>query len=132
MITYLRNLIFSDFWLKLFSLVLAILIWLLVSFAIHKEAPPVRAFNIPVMITSSAADVRNIRVNPGEVEVRVRGELRKLEELQARDLRAIVDLTGMKIAPGVRRRVEITVPADITFVEVNPRDVEIVPSALVK
>ena len=33
----LHDLIFKDFWLKLFSLVLALLIWLTVSFAIQKE-----------------------------------------------------------------------------------------------
>ncbi len=35
-----HDLIFKDFWLKLFSLVLAILIWLTVSYAIQKEARP--------------------------------------------------------------------------------------------
>jgi hypothetical protein len=37
MINALRNLIFRDFWLKLFSLLLAVAIWKIVSFAIHKE-----------------------------------------------------------------------------------------------
>jgi hypothetical protein len=132
MMTFLRNLIFSDFWLKLFSLVLAILIWLLVSFAIHKEGPPTRTFNIPVMVTSAAADVRNLHVNPDRVDVKVRGEARKLEELVAEDLHAFVDLTGIRIVNGVRSRIAITVPSDITFVEVNPPDVEIVPPASVK
>jgi hypothetical protein len=33
-----RDLIFKDFWLKLFSLMLAVLIWLTVSFAIQRES----------------------------------------------------------------------------------------------
>jgi hypothetical protein len=41
MILLLRHLVFHDFWLKLFSLVLAVLIWLTVSVAIKKEVSPV-------------------------------------------------------------------------------------------
>ncbi len=37
MIEFLRNLILEDFWLKLFSLALAVLIWLTVTFASQKE-----------------------------------------------------------------------------------------------
>jgi YbbR domain-containing protein len=132
MMTFLRNLIFSDFWLKLFSLVLAILIWLLVSFAIHKQGPPTRTFNIPVLVTSAAADVHNLHVNPNRIDVTVRGDARKLEQLEAKDLRAFVDLTGARITNGFRRQVEITVPADIAFVGALPKDVEIVPPAVVK
>jgi YbbR domain-containing protein len=131
MITFLRNLIERDFWLKLFSLVLAILIWLLVSFTIHKEAAPVRIFNIPVLITSSVGNVHNLRAQPVEVEVKVRGEARKLEELETKDIRAFVDATGVQTVPGFRK-IEITVPADITFVQVTPTEVEVVPLAITK
>ena len=36
MMAFLRKLLFEDIWLKLFSLVLAVLIWLTVSFASHR------------------------------------------------------------------------------------------------
>ena len=40
MIFQLRDLIFKDFWLKLFSLALAIMIWATVKLAIRKEETP--------------------------------------------------------------------------------------------
>jgi hypothetical protein len=146
MITRLHDLLFRDFWLKLFSLALAVLIWITVwLFAIRKDLPPTVAlngarteeltfFNIPVYVVSAAADVRDTRVSPSEVEVKVRSEPRKLQELarkmhedpQAKDIRALVDLTGIESARGLRKRIQVTTPADITFVQVIPDEVEVV------
>jgi len=78
MIALLRHLFLDDFWLKLFSFVLAVLTWLTVSFAIQKEVTPIpnltlekngrRPFpRLPVAVLSSAADVRNFKVEPSEV-----------------------------------------------------------------
>ncbi len=41
MITFLRNLLFEHFWLKFFSLALAILIWFIFYFAGEKEGSPI-------------------------------------------------------------------------------------------
>ena len=43
MIAFLRHLILKDFWLKLFSISLAVLIWITVSLAIQKEVSPAAA-----------------------------------------------------------------------------------------
>jgi YbbR domain-containing protein len=138
MIDFLRTLLLQDFWLKLFSLVLAILIWLTVSFAIHKEVSPTTAltsanseertyYNIPVYLMSTAADVRDFKVSPSVVAVKVRGETRRLKDLQAREIRALIDLTGIESAPrGLTKRIEVTTPAGITFVHVIPVEVEVI------
>ena len=146
MIATLRSIFFHDFWLKLFSLVLAILIWLTVwVFAIRKEVSPAAAlsiarseerifYNIPVLVMSAAADVRDFKVSPGEVAIKVRGEARKLQELekklrddpQAKDIRALVDLTGIESARGLRKKIVVTTPADITFEQADPDEVEII------
>ena len=146
MIATLRNIFFHDFWLKLFSLALALLIWLTVwLFAIRKEVSPATAltnarleertfYNIPVLVMSTAADVRDLKVNPGEVAIKIRGESKKLQELerklredpQARDIRALVDLTGIESTRGLHKKIVVTVPADITFEEANPDEVEII------
>jgi len=47
-----HDLIFKDFWLKLFSLVLAILIWLTVSYAIQKETHLQKTFEQPSTSTA--------------------------------------------------------------------------------
>jgi hypothetical protein len=149
MILFIQNLFFRDFWLKIFSLVLAILIWLTVwHFFISKDVSPAAAlstarsedrvfYNIPVLVMSAAADVRDFKVSPGEVAIRVRGEPEKLQALekrmrddpQARDIRAMVDLTGIEPARGTRKKIVVTTPADITFEQAEPDEVEIIEPA---
>ena len=135
MMRVLRHLILEDFWLKLFSLVLAVLTWLTVSFAIQKEASPMSAlnfaipertfFNLPVVVMSSAEDVRNFKVTPNEVAVTVQGEAKTLHSLQSKDIRALVDLTGLEAAGNVTKRIEVSTPAGVTHVHVVPPEVKV-------
>lgn len=136
MIAVLRELIVRDFWLKLFSLVLAVLVWLIVSIAIQKEGSPVAALafspeertfsNLPVMVMSSAQDVRNIKVRPSEVEVTVQGDAKYLRGLQGKDIRVLVDLTGIESARDLRKRIEVSTPAGIAPIRVLPETVDII------
>jgi len=138
MIKFLRHLFFDDFLLKLFSLALAILFWITVSFAIQqKEGLPTpalsattvarRFFNIPVVAVSSASDVRNFKVSPEQVEVKVQGEVPIIENLEGKDLRALVDLTGVETNGNFRRPIEISAPAGVTLLRVLPQEVQVTP-----
>jgi YbbR domain-containing protein len=135
MIKLLRHIFIEDFLLKLFSLVLALLFWLTISFAIHqKEVGPLSLPNsttelhtfssLPLVVLSSAAEARNFQINPSTVEVTVRGNPQLLATLQSKDIRAIVDVTGIK-TPGAPKRVEISVPAGVTYVRVLPAEVQV-------
>ena len=128
MIAFLRNLLWEDFWLKLFSLALAVLVWLTVTFVSQKDVwTDKRVFaNLPVTILASAEDVHNFRVNPTEVEVIVRGEARTLQNLQSKDIRPMVDLTGVGAARDLRRRIEVSVPAGVAPMRVTPEEVQII------
>ncbi len=135
MITFLRDLFFKDFWLKLFSLTLAVLIWLTISFATKKEGSPVpslgltdeRTFSgLPVMVVLSASDERNVRVRPGTVEVTVQGERKAIRDLREKDIRAIVDLTGIEAAHDLKKRIELSYPAGISLVHVVPEEVQVI------
>jgi hypothetical protein len=128
MIAFLRNLLLEDFWLKLFSLALAALIWFTVSFVSQKEVrPDTRVFSsLPVSVLSAAEDVRNFKVNPEEVEVTVQGDIETLQNLQSKDIRAIVDLTGVAAAHELRERVEVSVPAGVTYLRVVPEAVQVI------
>ena len=132
---FLRDLFFQDFWLKIFSLALAVLIWITVSFAIRNENivtsgftvnAPSRIFYVPVLMVSAAADVRQFHVQPNRVEVTVRGEAEVLGRLLDKDIRVLVDLTDIESARGVRKKVEVSTPPGVTHVKVFPEDVEIV------
>jgi YbbR domain-containing protein len=136
MLLFLRDLIFKDFWLKLFSLALAVLIRLTVSLAIEKEVTPIPSlafqnarrtfFALPVAVLSSAQDVRSFKVDPPEVEVMVEGDSQILERLQAKDIRVMVDLTGIEAATDLRKRIEVSTPAGVTHVRVDPQQVRVV------
>jgi YbbR domain-containing protein len=128
MITLLRNLVLEDFWLKLFSLVLAVLIWLTVTFASQKEVwTDQRIFShLPITILAAAEDVHNFRVSPSEVDVMVQGDRKVLQNLQGKDIRAMVDLTGVAAAHDLRKRIEVSVPAGITHIRVAPEEALVV------
>ena len=128
MIAFLRHLFLEDFWWKLFALVLAILVWLTVTFASQKEArtaPRVFA-NLPVAVLSGAEDVHNFKVSPSEVEVTVQGDARTLQNLQDKDIRAMVDLTGVAVAEDLHKPIEISVPAGVTCLRVVPKEVKVI------
>jgi hypothetical protein len=140
MINFLRHLFLDDFLLKLFSLALALLFWITVSFAIQqKEALPTPAppattearkfFNIPVLAVSAAADVRNFKVDPDQVEIKVQGEAPIIENLQAKDVRALVELTGAETNRNLHRPIEISAPPGVTLLRVFPQEVEVIPPA---
>ncbi|HOX59220.1 MAG TPA: CdaR family protein [Candidatus Paceibacterota bacterium] len=128
MIAFLRHLFLVDFWWKLFSLVLAILVWLIVTFASQKEVrggKPV-SFMVPVTVLSATEDVRGFRVDPEEVEVTVRGDNELLMAVQSRDIRAIVDLTGVSAAGDLRKPVEVCAPAGVSHLRVTPEEVQVI------
>ncbi len=128
MIAFLRHLFLEDFWWKLFSLVLAILIWFTVTFASQKEIGTDRRVfvNLPVTVMSSIEDVRDFKVTPAAVEVTVQGRAETLQNLQPKDIRAMVDLTGVAAASDLRERVEVSVPAGVTFLGVVPEEVQVI------
>ena len=135
MISFLRQLVLKDFALKLFSLALATLLWFTISQAIDQQHAPGSALglltqertfpNLPVSVMSSAQDARRFKVVPTEVEVTVRGATDVLKSLQSAELRAIVDLSGIEAARDLRKRVEVSTPAGITFIRVQPPEVRV-------
>lgn len=135
MIDILRHLIFRDFWLKLLSLALAILIWLTVSFT--KDGMSVKGlgsnaqgtqtfFNVPVIVLSEAADVHDFKVNPNSVDITLRGDPKALEALKIEQIRALVDLTGVEDVRGLKKKIEITTPPGFTYVNISPSEVDVI------
>ncbi len=128
MIAFLRHLVVEDFWLKLFSLALAVLIWLTVTFASQKEVgTEIRVLsNLPVAVVSSTEDVHNFRVSPNEVEVTVQGDPRTVQNLDSKDIQVSVDLTRIGPARDLRKPVRVSVPAGVTLTRVAPDAVQII------
>jgi hypothetical protein len=128
MIAFLRNLVLEDIWLKLFSLALAILIWFTVTFVSQKDVrTDTRVLvNLPVSLLSSVEDVHNFKVNPDRVKVTVQGDFETLQRLQSEGVRARVNLTGIAAVRELRKPVEVSVPAGVTFLRVVPDHVQVI------
>lgn len=128
-----RDWLTKDFGWKLFSVFLAVGIWL----TVHKiEEPkestasptssPVTYGNLPVFIVASALDVHLYHVAPSTVSVTVSGSPEVMAVLQANQIRAVVDLTDIESGKGLWRKVEVSTPLGVTLVNVDPPSVEVI------
>jgi len=128
--------LFTKDWLwKLLSLALATVIWGAVynvtsnkSKVENPLSPRVeRMFTrLPVLVVSSAADVRECKVQPENVSVTVRGAPEIMAQVTDREIEVRVDLTDIESARNLRKRVIVSTPAGVTFLSVEPAEVEVV------
>ena len=129
----LRDLFIKDWGWKLFSLLLAVGIWL----TVHKiEEPknseataagsPVTYHNLTVSIVSRTADVHLYRAIPNTVSVTVSGPPEVIAVLQANEIRATVDLTEDDSVHDLKRRVDVSVPPGVKLVNIDPPRVGVI------
>jgi YbbR domain-containing protein len=130
-----RDSLTNDIGWKIFSVFLALVIWLTVH-RIYEEpgAATSRArentySDLPVLIVSESADVHDFRVVPATVSVTVSGPPEAMSTLQANEIRATVDLTTGK---ELRRKVEISTPPNVTLVSVEPSHVSVIAPPKIK
>jgi YbbR domain-containing protein len=123
----LREFFIKDWIWKLFSLFLAVGIWLTVHKIVEgpKNIPTATTgtpmtCSIPVFIVASAADVHLFHVIPETVSVTVSGSPDVMAVLQANQIRATVDLTDIDSGKDLKRHVDVSVPSGITLVSVDP------------
>jgi voltage-gated potassium channel Kch len=134
-----RDWFIKDLGWKLFSVILALAIWLTVHKILEESAPPpvimpslppspvaTTFTNLPVLIVSAAADVREFHVTPNTVTVTVSGQPEIMAALQADQVHALVDLTDIEAARNLHRRVDISTPTGVTLVNVDPVEVNVV------
>jgi YbbR domain-containing protein len=137
MTSFLQNLILRDFWLKLFSFALASLIWFIVNIAIKKDISPsslslvptdqVIIHDLPIIVLSAAQDVPTFTVTPQSAMVTLQGDSAALRNVHRQDIRLLVDLTDKGSIKETRRRIEVSTPAGIARVKVDPEEVQLVP-----
>ena len=124
-----RDLFIKDWGWKLFSLILAVVIWFTVHRILQESGTPgtnasgvstLTYGNLPVNLVSSAQDVRDYRLLHPTVSVTVNGSPEVIGKLQANQIHATVDLTGIDTVNTAKLRVEISVPAGVTVISVTP------------
>jgi YbbR domain-containing protein len=137
MTNFLQNLVLRDFWLKLFSFVLASLVYFIVNIAIKKDISPanlslvatdqVVLHDLPIIVLSTAQDVPSFTVTPQSAMVTLQGDTAALRNVHRQDIRLLVDLTDKGTIKETRRRIEVSTPAGIARVKVDPEEVQLVP-----
>jgi YbbR domain-containing protein len=116
----------EDFGWKLFSVFLAVVIWV----TVHKirEEPEASTVSgdgntygdLPVLVVSSTTDVHDVRIVPNKVDVKVNGPPDIMETLQANKIHAFVNLTGIDSAHDLQRDVEVSSPRGVTLISIDP------------
>jgi YbbR domain-containing protein len=131
-----RNWMTKDFGWKLFSLVLAVALWITVRRTLSEEPTvageshvPVIPFaaldtvtftNLPVQAVSANVDVHNAQLTPGTVTVRLSGPSEIMAVLEANRVHAVVNLTGMDVARGLPLPVDVSAPPGVAVNKVDP------------
>jgi len=129
-----RDWVTKDFGWKLFSLFLAVAIWLTVH-KIYEEpkaasgpavGDTVTFGNLPVRAVSAASDVRDFRVAPLTVKVTVSGSAEDMAKLQADQVHAVVNLTDIGPERDLHVPVDVSAPPGVTLVSVDPPKVGVI------
>lgn len=130
-----RRLFLHNFGLKLVSLVLASLLWLLVQAGLHDDddyAPRFtrvsnpREFVRPVRVLTDIAAGGRFRAEPREVTVAIGGP--GVQELQANEVNAFIELLEpAKMKGEMSFRVQVRFPRSLKLAKVTPETVLIRP-----
>ena len=130
-----RDVITKDAGWKVFSLALAVIIWLTIRpFSDETNRGgnllatwSTRSFtNLPVVVMSSASDVGEFRVEPSAVLVTVSGRPEVVAALTEREIHVTVDLTEIESARSLRKRIDVATPPGVTFIRATPSQVDVV------
>jgi|ERR1041385_4662809 YbbR domain-containing protein len=129
-----HDLIFKNFWLKLFSFILATLIWFTVwsnlendtrlPWRVVRTAKDREFLNRPVMILARSSETNSYKVQPRAVNVTVRGSQVVLDQLREGDLQVFVRPPGLG-EPSGPRPVQVYAARGVSVIHVEPRAVTV-------
>ncbi|MBA4149517.1 MAG: hypothetical protein H0X66_15500 [Verrucomicrobia bacterium] len=128
-----RRLVQENFWLKLFSVILAIGLWFIIRVDIQSGPslpqtpvtnPILRVLELSVYVLTDPADAQIFKISPEKVAVTVTGESAVLRRFTGEDFKAYVDLTTIQTIQ-TNMEVRLHVPAGVTILNVLPRAVDL-------
>ena len=131
-----REAILQNFWLKLFSLVLATMIWFAIAGAKLNLRPDQSGLgtltrkidSVPITVMQSASDFRAFRVDPSHIDVTVRGPIAEVQALTRRQLEVFINLSDVNDSVGLTKKILVQTPAGITLVQVSHTEARIAPA----
>jgi hypothetical protein len=126
----LRQLILHNFWLKLFSVAMATVIWLAIHYSIHEEVNTNQSLRseyirVPISVKTVIGDKRVFRLTPDEVVVTAVGEDDALLRATRKDIRVNLDLTYFNTKEPTTKELVADAPTDIKVLAISPPAVEV-------
>ena len=123
----LRALILENFWLKLFSLALATVIWLAIHYSIHDEPNSLTPSYIlvPVSVKTAPGDKRVFRITPDEVVVTAVGKDPALFEKIQKEIRVNLDLTSFTGKEAISEKLKAAAPPEVLVLQILPTSVQV-------
>ena len=131
-----RHPVFKHFGLKIISLGLAVLIWLVIKMSLERpgtsppgllRGPATQEYHCPVLVLHSATNAQIFQVQPPEVTVRLSGDPVVLRRLRADDIQAYVKVLDLAQAQG-RFFVDAHLPRDVRLEDIQPSQVSVSPA----
>ena len=131
-----RDIILHDFWLKSFSLILAVMVWLAVHANIRTESsgsqnllrlPEQDKFLRQIVLMTDPKDQQAYLVDPVYVTVKVNADTEALKKLNPNDIQVSVDLTHTTNFPGAFP-VVVKLPRNVSLQTYYPSHVHIEPA----
>ncbi len=122
-----RDFFVTNRWQKLFSLFLAVLIWLAVQSGVTlaPDAAPGHGHSefrdVPLLVLTPAADLGRYRTRPESVQVLLRGDPSVLKLVNSRTIEAFVSLA--EDSPMGTRKIHVYPPAGTAVISVEPEEV---------
>jgi hypothetical protein len=125
-----RHLILHNFWLKLFSIAMATVIWLAVDNNIHNEQNinqmlTADYIRVPVSVQTTPGDKRVFRVTPNEVVVIAVGKDAASFQATRKDIRVTLDLTHFDAKESSTEELKAQAPPGISVLEIIPYTVQV-------
>lgn len=129
-----RQFIERNFWLKVFALILALLTWITVRFAISRQltfgSAPITAVTrvfpkSQVRILSGPDLADRLRLAPHEVTVTLSGDATILEKLTGKEITPFVNVSKGFFGSGGIGKVEIFAPAGVSILKIEPAEVTV-------
>ena len=129
-----RDYILDRFWLKLFSFILATLIWFTVQSKPERSLNPFRTketreISRPVRLVMLSTTNRRFRIEPVEVRITIRGSPAALDQLNTSEIQAQVNLTDASDSAASYSVETSNVPHTIRVIEIVPAMVMVEPRA---
>jgi hypothetical protein len=131
-----RDLFLKDMGWKLLSLFLAMIIWLTVHQILSESPLPgtgsqksitITYSNQPVLAVSTGADVHGYRIEPPVVRLVLIGPANLMGELDAGQVRTMVDLSDVGTNAASYLPVQVSPPRGVTLLNVDPDNVTVLP-----